>query len=563
MRRLPALVGGRYEALRLLDEGGHSLVYLARDLRLGRLVALKVLKPELRGDVALVARLEREVRLVAQLSHPNLVTLYDWQADGSGQLAVLEYVSGENLKAYLRRRGRLAPDEAIAIVRQVLAALGAVHAAGIVHRDVKPQNVLLVGDASASGERDTQPTQSLQAYPSQAYPFVKLTDLGIARIVDDPGPTPLGSAVGTPQYLSPEQAMGQPATPVSDVYAVGALLYELLVGSPPFDGETPLAIVHQQAYVEPRPPREAVPGLSPELERVVLRALAKDPAQRYPTAAAFSSALEGLASGAPDRTATLTTLPTVSPGLLALGRLRGRLLPVLSAGLALAFVLAVLFGWLSSALDSPPTPRPTPATASPTTAALAAIATPTPRPTSTSPATATPTALLTGTPTPRPTDVPTPTQRPTATATSRPTATATATATAVPTPTPRPTPTQTALRIMVRPLSSVAQDIGALGAGWRAGDYSAERPGRTERHNLERSARRRRRARPGAGRGADASEHPVGRGGRLQPAARQPLLDLHQQAGDDHLPSSRARVIGAESSDHLAPREYICGASGG
>ena len=465
MRRLPALVGGRYEVLRLLDEGGHSLVYLARDLRLGRLVALKVLKPELRSDSALGARLEREVRLVAQLSHPNLVTLYDWQSDANGQLAVLEYVPGENLKAYLQRRGRLGPDEAVAIVRQVLAALEAIHAAGIVHRDVKPQNILLVGgsEAPASGE---------QAAPS-ASPFVKLTDLGIARIVDEPGPTPLGTAVGTPQYLSPEQAMGQPATPASDVYAVGALLYELLAGRPPFDGETPLAVVHQQVYVTPRPLREVVPGLSAELEQVVLRALEKDPARRYLTAAAFAAALGGLASSASDKTATLATLPTVPPGPRGwLGREREWLLPLLSAGLVLAFVLAGLFGWLSSASGGPPSSQSTP-TAEPTSlaAVLAAAATPSPRPTWT--ATPTPTAVPpTATASPEPTEAPTftptpmpsPTQSPTPTPTSTPTPTPRPTPTASPTATPRPTPTETVVRIMVQPLSTVTQDVGVLEA---------------------------------------------------------------------------------------------------
>lgn len=442
MRGLPSIVGGRYEVLRLLDEGGHALVYLARDTRLGRLVALKTLKPEHLGDAALVARLEQEVRLVAQLSHPNLVTLHDWLSDDSGQYAVLEYVPGENLKAYLRRRGRLAPDEAIAVVRQVLAALVAVHGAGIVHRDVKPQNVLLVRDADeAAGEKGReQPSAHLA-------PLVKLTDLGIARIAVDPGPTPLGATVGTPQYLSPEQAMGRPATPVSDVYSVGALLYELLVGSPPFGGETPLAIVHQQAYAAPRPPRDIVPVLSPELERVVLRSLAKDPAQRYPTAAAFAAALDGLASTASGRTATLTTLPTVSPGPRAwLSRARGRLLPLLSAALVLAFALSGLLGWLSSASDGPSAARPT-ATGLPTrTTVVLAAATPTLRPTLTSTSTPLP---PTATPTPRPTQTPTP---PTPTATATPT----------PSPTPVPTPTQTVVRVTVQPLSTAMEDIGVL-----------------------------------------------------------------------------------------------------
>ena len=242
-------------------------VYLAEDERLGRQVAVKVLKARLAADDEFVERFRIEAQAAASLNHPSIVAVYDrGSADGSTYIA-MEYVRGESLKQRLRRDGALPPDEAVTIALAVLSALGAAHARAIVHRDVTSYNVML-----DEGGR------------------VVVTDFGIARMGDS-ALTRTGAMMGTSSYLSPEQAQGRPADERSDLYSLGVVLYEMLTGRAPFRGETDVAVAMQHVSTAPPNPRTLAPGVSEALAGVAMRALSKDPADRYQTAEEFAAAL--------------------------------------------------------------------------------------------------------------------------------------------------------------------------------------------------------------------------------------------------------------------------------
>jgi eukaryotic-like serine/threonine-protein kinase len=285
------LLAGRYELGRVLGRGGMAQVREAIDHRLGRRVAIKLLA----GSAAdgLRARFLREARLAAQFTHPNAVMVFDAGEDRDVLFLAMELVEGPSLARVLARRGMLESAEAVAITDQVLAAVGAAHEAGLVHRDIKPSNILFTREGVA-----------------------KLADFGIAKSIGalTTSLTATGQMIGTPQYLSPEQAVGEDATPASDLYAVGVVLFEMLTGSPPFASDTPLAaaLAHQQAPVPSVMERR--PGVDSDLAAVVERALAKSPQQRYADAAAMRTALTDPAAAAheqPDRTeATTATLPS-------------------------------------------------------------------------------------------------------------------------------------------------------------------------------------------------------------------------------------------------------------
>ena len=263
------MLADRYRVDELVARGGMSEVYRGWDVRLDRRVAVKVLAGWLAADGDAVRRMEREARAVARLQHPNVVAVYDHgEDDGGTPFLVMEWIEGRSLKDVVAD-GPLPEQEARRITLQLLAALEHAHEHGIVHRDIKPQNVLITPDGTA-----------------------KLTDFGIARSIDAThGLTMAGQIVGTAAYLSPEQAKGQPVTAASDVYSVGAMLFELITGRPPFVADTAMAT----ALMHVDDPVPAVRALrrdaSPAIAAVVARAMAKPPADRYPSAAAMAAAL--------------------------------------------------------------------------------------------------------------------------------------------------------------------------------------------------------------------------------------------------------------------------------
>ncbi|MGY1741558.1 MULTISPECIES: serine/threonine-protein kinase [unclassified Blastococcus] len=270
------VLGGRYELVELLATGGMGRVWRARDLRLGRAVAVKVLRGEYTDDAVSLARFRAEAQVSARLVHRNIAALHDYgEADGpDGAVCaylVMELVEGESLAARLAREPRPPLDLVLDVVDQTAAALAAAHAAGVVHRDVKPGNVLLGADG-----------------------VVRITDFGIAWSATSAPLTRTGQVVGTACYLSPEQAEGQHATPASDVYALGMVAYECLAGHRAFDGDNPVQIALRQIREVPAP----LPADVPEnVRRLVDRALAKDPAERYPDGAAVRAAVADVRAG--------------------------------------------------------------------------------------------------------------------------------------------------------------------------------------------------------------------------------------------------------------------------
>lgn len=269
------VVGGRYRVVRKLGGGGMADVYLCEDLTLGRHVAIKVLLQRYLNDETFVERFRREAKAAAGLNQQNLVSIYDWgEVDGTYYI-VMEYVEGETLKDLIRRRGRLSGNESVNITMQLLAAIDFAHRSGIVHRDIKPQNVMIDRGGTC-----------------------KVMDFGIAR-AGDSGMTEAGSILGTAQYLAPEQAKGYPVDERSDLYSVGVCLYEMLTGTVPFKGDSAVTVALKHVNEVPVEPAELVPGLPYSLNQIVLKAMAKDPANRYQSAAEFARDLRSAREGGP------------------------------------------------------------------------------------------------------------------------------------------------------------------------------------------------------------------------------------------------------------------------
>jgi beta-lactam-binding protein with PASTA domain/predicted Ser/Thr protein kinase len=267
------MVDGRYRILRKIGSGGMADVYCAEDTQLGRQVALKLLYPRFAEDEQFVERFRREASSAAGLQHPNVVQVFDrGEWDGTYYIA-MEFLPGRNLKQVVREHGPLDPALAADLVIQILKAARFAHRRGIVHRDIKPHNVIVDDEGRA-----------------------KVTDFGIAR-AGASDMTETGSIMGTAQYLSPEQAQGLPVDARSDLYSIGVVLYELLTGRPPFDAESPVTIALKQVSEEPVPPRELNPAVPPALEAVTLRALRKDPAERFQDADGMIAALESALAG--------------------------------------------------------------------------------------------------------------------------------------------------------------------------------------------------------------------------------------------------------------------------
>jgi eukaryotic-like serine/threonine-protein kinase len=278
MTTTPQVLLERYEVGRLLGSGGMAEVYEGRDRLLDRQVAIKVPLPQYAHDPAFQQRFRREAQAAASLSNPGVVAVYDTGMHGGTPFIVMEFVGGRTLKETILAEGPLHPDRAAAIAADVCSALAAAHARGLVHRDVKPPNVMLT------------PTGR-----------VKLMDLGIARADTAESATQTGAhtaMIGTALYLSPEQAQGQPVDPRSDLYSLGCCLYEMLTGTVPFRGATPVAILYRHVREDPAPPRLLNPDVPPDLEAVCLKALAKRPEDRYQTAVAMREDLERARAGA-------------------------------------------------------------------------------------------------------------------------------------------------------------------------------------------------------------------------------------------------------------------------
>ena len=269
------MVDNRYALVRVLGSGGMAKVYLAHDEVLGRDVALKMLRGAYAEDEEFVERFKREAQAAARLSHPNIVAVYDRgrAADGSYYIA-MEYVPGGTLKDRIVRDGALAPGVAAGVAEQISDALSAAHEQGVVHRDIKPQNALV----TRSGD-------------------VKVTDFGIARAAASPSVTATSVVLGTAAYMSPEQAQGKVVGPRSDLYSLGVVLYEMLTGALPFEAENPVAVSLKHVNDPAPSPRDANPEVPEALDAITLKLLAKDPNDRYPSAAALADDLSRLQSG--------------------------------------------------------------------------------------------------------------------------------------------------------------------------------------------------------------------------------------------------------------------------
>jgi serine/threonine-protein kinase len=263
------LLNKRYRLLSPIGAGGMAVVYKAQDLALGRLVAIKILREPLTNDPEFLARFQQEARSAANLAHPNIVTVHDFGRDGGRNYIVMEYVEGKDLKSLIKEGGPFKVDRALDLTIQICAGIGYAHRAGLVHCDVKPQNILVTADGR-----------------------VKVTDFGIARALATLQPGETTDVVwGSPQYYSPEQAAGEMPTPSSDVYSIGVVVYEMLAGRLPFVASTSQALA--MMHLRDEPPRLSLfnPALPETLERIVHKVLAKEPSARYRTADQFGRIL--------------------------------------------------------------------------------------------------------------------------------------------------------------------------------------------------------------------------------------------------------------------------------
>ena len=269
--------GGRYAVIERVGVGGMAEVYRARDELLGREVAVKVLSERHSSDSSFVERFRREAQAAANLNHPNIVSLYDYGSDGATNFIVMEFIDGESLGELITQEAPLLPERAAEIAADVAKALERAHNAGLVHRDVKPNNIML----TSTGQ-------------------TKVTDFGIVRALGgetEQQMTQTGMVIGTAAYLSPEQAQGNPVDARSDVYSLGCVLHEMLTGKPPFAGDTPLAVAYKHVREAPEPPSAANPDVPADLDAITMKSLAKNPENRYTSATEMREDLERFIAG--------------------------------------------------------------------------------------------------------------------------------------------------------------------------------------------------------------------------------------------------------------------------
>jgi eukaryotic-like serine/threonine-protein kinase len=267
-------IGERYTVEARIGQGGMAEVFRGFDPSLDRTVAIKVLVHPFDRDAGFVARFRREAQAAARLNHPNIVGVYDAGADGDTQFIVMEYIEGRTLASFLGGGGHPTPMQAVELTEKVASALQAAHEHGIIHRDIKPANVMVTRAGA-----------------------VKVMDFGIARLQTDSTAPQTSSVIGTPAYFSPEQAQGQPVDARSDIYSLGCVLYEMLAHHQPFTGDTPVAIAYKQVNEMPPPPSASNPDVPPRLDAVVMKCLAKNPANRYQTAGELIADLERVRQG--------------------------------------------------------------------------------------------------------------------------------------------------------------------------------------------------------------------------------------------------------------------------
>ena len=267
-------IGERYRVEARIGQGGMAEVFRGFDPSLDRTVAIKILLPPYDRDAGFVSRFRREAQAAARLNHPNIVGVYDAGADGDTQYIVMEYIEGRTLASFLAGGGKPTPIQAVELTGKVAIALQAAHAQGIVHRDIKPANIMVTRAGA-----------------------VKVMDFGIARLQTDATAPQTSSVIGTPAYFSPEQAQGQAVDARSDIYSLGCVLYELLAHRQPFTGDTPVAVAYKQVNEMPPPPSQLNPDVPPRLDAVVMKCLAKNPANRYQSAADLIADLERVKAG--------------------------------------------------------------------------------------------------------------------------------------------------------------------------------------------------------------------------------------------------------------------------
>jgi serine/threonine-protein kinase len=269
----------RYRLIKVIGQGGMAIVWRAEDGLLERQVAVKVLREQYARDPEFLARFRSEARSAAALNDPGVVAVHDVGQDGGWHYLVMEYVPGEDLKQLIRDEAPLEPSRVVRIATDIARAVGQAHAIGLVHRDIKPQNVLVTPDGR-----------------------MKVTDFGIARAVSEAGMTAPGIVLGTVHYLAPEQAGGKPATPASDVYALGVVIYEMLTGKVPFAADSGVGVAMKILHEEPEPIELANPGVPPALAQILRRAMAREPGDRYPNASSMAEALAGYTEWSSDAT---------------------------------------------------------------------------------------------------------------------------------------------------------------------------------------------------------------------------------------------------------------------
>lgn len=272
----PTLLAERYRIDRQVGIGGMGTVFAATDERLGRSVAVKVLKEELSSDPKFVERFRREARAAAALSHPNIANVFDYGEDGSRYFIVMELVEGRDLSRVMREEGPLEASRALNLVEQMALALGHAHSAGLIHRDVKPANAIVM-----DGDR------------------IKVTDFGIARATGESTLTATGAIMGTAQYVSPEQASGETPGPPSDVYSLGVVLFEMVTGAVPFTGDSPISVALRHVREEVPPPSSIDPEIPARVDEIVAAATAKQPDDRLADGNAFAAAVRGESPSAP------------------------------------------------------------------------------------------------------------------------------------------------------------------------------------------------------------------------------------------------------------------------
>jgi len=319
------LLNNRYQILEQLGKGGMAIVYRARDIMLERSVTVKILRENYSRDPAFQERFRQEAKAAANLSHPNIVTVHDFGLDKGQLFIVMEYVPGTDLKALIKQHGRFTPEEALPLLIQACAGMGYAHRAGLVHCDVKPQNMLVTPDMR-----------------------LKVTDFGIARALSTIHPREKSDVIwGSPQYFSPEQASGAAPSPASDVYSLGIIMYEMLTGSLPFQADTAAELARLHIEADPVPISEVLPHIPPVLEQIQTKVLSKEPSQRYRTADQFGRVLLNFGNAKPSPVLNLT--PEVAAAVTSVPETGSAIPPAPAAeidwvlvGLGLAALVAVL-----------------------------------------------------------------------------------------------------------------------------------------------------------------------------------------------------------------------------